>query len=178
MKLFGWEVIGEIPPGGKFVIIGAHHTSNWDLPFGLAAVYCFRLKVSWMGKDSLFKWPLGLFMRSLGGIPIDRDNPSGVVDQIAEQFRTNDKLVIGLAPSGTRSKRTHWRSGFYWLAVKAEVPILCGCLDYGNKQVHIGLSLMPTGDIKSDMDQIREFYRHVGAKHPASVTPVLLRDED
>lgn len=178
IRIFGWEVTGEIPKGGKFVLIGAHHTSNWDLPFGLAAVYTFRLKVSWMGKSSLFKWPLCYFMGALGGIPIDRENPSGVVGQIVEQFQNRDQLVIGLAPSGTRSKRTHWRSGFYWLAVKAQVPILCGYLDYGKKRLHIGGCLMPSGDIKQDMDIIRAFYKDVEAKHPNSVTPILLKDED
>ncbi len=176
LHLFGWKVVANIPAGNQFVLIGAHHTSNWDLPLGLAMLYSLRLKVSWMGKQSLFRWPLGSVIRFLGGIPVDRHNPSGVIQQMAQQFRTHQKLIIGLAPSGTRSKRPYWRSGFYWLAKEANVPILCAALDYKTKTAHIGSSFMPSDNVEQDMAQIRDFYANIQAKYPASTTPVRLRE--
>ena len=113
MWLFGWDVVGQVPVGEKFVLIAAPHTSNWDFPFGLATIYIYRLKVSWIGKDTLFKKPFGGVMRWLGGIAINRDSPHGVVDQIAKQLRESRKLIIALTPSGTRKRKDYWKSGFY-----------------------------------------------------------------
>lgn len=130
-----------------------------------------------MGKSSLFKWPLGILMRSLGGIAIDRSSHHGVVDQTAERLKNTEKLVILLAADGTRKKMDHWKSGFYWIAYKAQVPIVCGYLDYSSKQACIGLSLIPTGDVKRDMDKIRDFYKKIKGKKPEQQTPVYLNDE-
>ncbi len=177
LQLTGWDTEGDIPPGGKFVVIGAPHTSNWDFPLGLAVSYVYRLKVSWMGKHTLFKWPLGEIMRRLGGIPVNRENPVGVVDQIAGKLRESSRLAILLTPSGTRKKRDHWRSGFYRIAVAAQVPILCGYLDYKRKKARLDFSFTPTGNIKKDMDRIREFYDGVRGKHPELTTRVRLEDE-
>ena len=178
MWLFGWDVAGQIPPGGKFVLIGAPHTSNWDFPFALAALYVFRLKISWLGKHTLFRKPFGSVMRWLGGIPIHRESQQGVVDQIVKQFGTSQQLVVVLAPSGTRKKRDHWKSGFYWIAHSAQVPILCGYLDYQQKKACLGLSFLPTGDVKKDMDRIRDFYEGIQGKHAELATRIRLIDED
>jgi len=177
IRIFGWDVIGQVPHGGKFVLVGAPHTSNWDFPFTLATLYIFRLKISWMGKDTLFKKPFGKIMRWLGGIPIDRSNEHGVVDQIVKQFSESQKLVVTIAPSGTRKKRDYWKSGFYWIAYNAQVPILCGYLDYGRKKACLGLSFVPTGDIKKDMDRIRRFYVGIRGKNPELTTRIQLLDE-
>jgi 1-acyl-sn-glycerol-3-phosphate acyltransferase len=178
MWVFGWDVVGQVPPGGKFVLIGAPHTSNWDFPFALAALYVFRLKISWLGKHTLFKKPLETVMRWLGGIPIHRESQHGVVDQIVEQFRTSQQLVVVLAPSGTRKKEDHWKSGFYWIANSAQVPILCGYLDYHRKKACLGLSFLPTGDVKKDMDRIRDFYEGVQGKQAELATRIRLIDEN
>jgi len=175
--LTGWEVIGEVPADKKFILLGAHHTSNWDFPFGLCAIFIFRLKASWMGKDTLFKWPLGFFMRSLGGIAIDRRSHHGVVEQTAEQFKNAEQLVIMLAADGTRKKMQCWKSGFYWIAHKAQVPVVCGYIDYANKRACIGLSFVPTGNVKQDMDRIREFFQNIEGRKPENQTPVRLSDE-
>lgn len=177
MWVFGWDVIGQVPHGGKFVLVGAPHTSNWDFPFTLATLYIFRLKISWMGKDVLFKKPFGKIMRWLGGIPIDRSSEHGVVDQIVKQFRESQKHVVTIAPSGTRKKKECWKSGFYWIAYTAQVPILCGYLDYRRKKACLGLSFVPTGDIKKDMDRIRRFYVGVRGKNPELATRIRLLDE-
>lgn len=175
--LSGWDVVGEVPDAKKFVLVAAHHTSNWDFLYGLCATFIFRLKTSWMGKDALFKWPLGLFMRFLGGIAIDRSSHHGVVEQTAEQLIKAESLVISLVADGTRKKMEYWKSGFYWIAYKAQVPIVCGYLDYARKQACIGLSFIPTGDVKRDMDRIRDFFKDVQGRKPEKQTPVRLNDE-
>jgi 1-acyl-sn-glycerol-3-phosphate acyltransferase len=178
MWLLSWDVVGQVPVDEKFVLIAAPHTSNWDFPFGLFASYIYRLKVSWIGKDTLFKKPFGGIMRRLGGIAINRDSRHGVVDQIAEQLRESHKLVIAIAPSGTRKKRDYWKSGFYWVAHTAQVPILCGYLDYAHRKACLGLCFVPTGNVKEDMDRIRDFYKGIQGKYPEMATMVRLRDEN
>jgi len=177
MWFFGWDVVGQIPVGEKFVLIGAPHTSNWDFPFGLFAAYILRMKVSWIGKDSLFKKPFGGVMRRLGGIPINRDSQHGVVDQIAQQLMETDKCAIVMAPSGTRKRRDFWKSGFYWIAHAAQVPLVCGSLDFAKREICLGPCFIPTGNVKEDMDRIRDFYKSVQAKYPEMTTPIRLIDE-
>ncbi|MGD8381446.1 MAG: lysophospholipid acyltransferase family protein [Syntrophobacterales bacterium] len=177
MGVFGWDVVGQVPVGDRFVFVGAPHTSNWDFPFTLASVYIFRLRISWLGKDTLFKKPFGGVMRWLGGIPVDRTSEQGVVDQIARQFSESDRLVLAIGPEGTRKRRDYWKSGFYWIAYTAQVPLLCGYLDYVQKKACLGLSFVPTGDIKKDMDRIREFYEGIQGKHPELTTRIRLVDE-
>ena len=177
MWIFGWHVTGQVPYGEKFVLVGAPHTSNWDFFFTLATLYIFRLRISWLGKDTLFKKPFGKIMRWLGGIPIDRSSEHGVVEQIVKQFNESRKLVITIAPSGTRKKRDYWKSGFYWIAYTAQVPILCGYLDYSRKTACLGLSFVPTGDIKKDMDRIRGFFVGIRGKNPDLATQIQLLDE-
>lgn len=130
-----------------------------------------------MGKDTLFKKPFGKIMRWLGGIPIDRSSEHGMVDQIVDQFNESRKLVVTIAPSGTRKKRDQWKSGFYWIAYNAKVPILCGYLDYSRKKACLGLSFVPTGDIKKDMDRIRDFFKGIRGKNPELKTIIRLKDE-
>lgn len=175
--LFGWEVRAELPEIPRYVIVGGPHTSNWDFPFGLATFYSLNMKLSWMGKDTLFRPPLGYFMRAIGGIAIDRNSSHGVVDQMVEQFDRNDHLIIGLAAKGTRRKTDYWKSGFYWIAYKAGVPIVCAYLDYEKKLARIGLTLKPTGDVKKDMDAIRRFYEGVVARRPENADNIRLREE-
>ncbi|MEA3286775.1 MAG: lysophospholipid acyltransferase family protein [Candidatus Marinimicrobia bacterium] len=177
MKARGWEFKGELPHAGKFMLICAPHTSNWDFMYLLAIMFMLRIKVSWMGKHTLFKKPFGNFMRWLGGISIDRRSTHGVVDQIAEYYATHDDLIIAIAPEGTRKKTDHWKSGFYHIANKAQVPLLLGYVDYVNKQAGTGPSFIPTGDIKKDMDQIRDFYKDIRGDHPELESDLILREE-
>lgn len=177
MLILGWKVTGQFPADKKFVLIGAPHTSNWDFFLGLALTFIFRLKTRWMGKDALFKGMSGVIMRALGGIAVDRANSSGVVGQMAEALKQADKLTILLAPSGTRKKMPNWKSGFYHIAHQANVPIVCGYLDFERKEANIGLSFMPSGNIKQDMDLIREYYDGIHAKYPVNTTPVALAEE-
>jgi len=179
LRVFGWRIAGDMPVCDKMVLIGAPHTSNWDLPFMLAVAAVYGLDVTWMGKDSLFKKPVfGRLLRRLGGIPIDRSRPSGVVLQIVRMFKKSDRLALVVPPSGTRKKKEYWKSGFYWIAHTARVPIICSYLDYGRKEGGVRLSFVPTGDVQADMNRIRSCYQDIQGKHPHQTTRIRLKEED
>ncbi|MEQ1569169.1 MAG: 1-acyl-sn-glycerol-3-phosphate acyltransferase, partial [Myxococcota bacterium] len=177
MWVFGWDVEGDSPRSPRAVVIAAPHTSNWDLPHMLAASLVFRVRLSWLGKHTLFKPPFGWFMRALGGLAIDRTAAHGAVQGVADLLLGRDGLYIAVPPSGTRSKRDHWKSGFYWIAHTAQVPIVCGYLDYSRKRAGLGFSLLPTGDIRSDMEKIRAFYADKRGKFPDSESTIELVEE-
>jgi 1-acyl-sn-glycerol-3-phosphate acyltransferase len=177
LKVMGWRTEGEAPSIPKFIVVGAHHTSNWDFPFAIAFAFAYDRKISWMGKHSLFRWPFGPLFRWLGGIPIDRSRAHGVVAQTIRAFQQNERLIIVIAPEGTRKKVRAWKPGFYHIAWGAQVPILLGYLDYRRKAGHIGTPFMPTGDIEADMQRVRTFFADVTPKHPefASTPEVAVR---
>jgi 1-acyl-sn-glycerol-3-phosphate acyltransferase len=150
----------------KYVLIAAPHTSNWDFLVLLMMDFSFKLASVWMGKASLFRGPLAPFFRRVGGIPIDRTRRTSVVDQAIEAFDDSERMVLVIAPEGTRSKSRHWKTGFYHIAVGAKVPLVFGFLDYRRKVTGIGTTLMPCGDIETDMAAIRGFYHQIAAKYP------------
>jgi 1-acyl-sn-glycerol-3-phosphate acyltransferase len=154
----GWTVEGGPPPVTRFVVIAAPHTSNWDLPFLLGASQRLGVKLNWMGKDTLFRWPFGAMMRRMGGIPVDRSRSTNAVAQMIEQFSQREVFMLTIAPEGTRSKVSQWRTGFYQIAHGAGVPLVCGFLDYRRKVGGLGLSFMPSGDYEADMVRIMAFY--------------------
>lgn len=166
LKLIGWRAIGKEIAAPKLVLIGAPHTSNWDFPLMLLVVLKLRLQVFWMGKDSLFRFPFGGLMRWLGGIPIDRSKPNGVVQQMTEEFERHRKLVVLIPPEGTRSKVDRWKTGFYHIARNAGVPILMGYVDAPRKEAGLADFFTPTGDLESDMAAIRAFYSTKGGLKP------------
>jgi 1-acyl-sn-glycerol-3-phosphate acyltransferase len=178
LRWFGWRVEGSLPPGVKGVAIAAPHTSNWDMPFMLAVAFVLGVRPAWLGKQELFRWPIGGLMRWLGGIPVDRTRRQRLVEQTATRFAESDGLFLVVPPSGTRSRAAHWKSGFYHIARGAGVPIICSFLDYRRKVGGIGLSFVPTGDVCADMDKIRAFYGTVTARFPDQVTPMRIREED
>lgn len=177
LKATGWKFEGSVPNSAGMVIIAAPHTSNWDFIYLLAAAFMLRLKVNWMGKDTLFTPPFGYFMRGMGGIAVNRSKHSNVVEQLALEFRDGNKLALVIPVSGTRKKTQFWKSGFYWIANKANVPIVCGYLDYKKKIAGLGLSFVPTGDVIADMDRIREFYDGITGKYPDKMSTPLLKEE-
>jgi 1-acyl-sn-glycerol-3-phosphate acyltransferase len=156
LKLFGWRLEGQVPELPKMVVIAAPHTSNWDFPLMLAAVFAFRARVRWMAKNSAFPWPVRATMRWLGGIPIDRSQATGVVARA---------VLLVIPPEGTRSRVRYWKTGFYYIACGAGVPLLMTYIDYGRKAVGVGPLLMPTGDIDADMEVIQGFYSNIEGKH-------------
>lgn len=164
-RLAGWRVEGTAPAEDKFVVIAAPHTSNWDLPLMLAVAFKFRIKLRWMGKDTLFKPPFGGFMKALGGIPIDRSKANNVVSQMVEIYRDADSLAVAIPPEGTRADVTVWKTGFYNIAHAAGVPIALGFLDYGRKVGGIGGVFRTTGDYETDLKEIQAFYAPIKGKH-------------
>ncbi len=166
LRLSGWQVVGA-PPAGlqKYVLIGAPHTSNWDFVLMLAAVFDRQLSVRWMGKDALFRGPLGPLMRWLGGIAIDRSKANNLVSQMVGTYRQSPALVITIPPEGTRRKVERWKTGFYWIAHGAGVPIVLGYADFGRKVVGFGPVFEPTGDIEADLPAIQAFYRDKQARY-------------
>ncbi len=178
LRVAGWKVRGDPPALERYVIIAAPHTSNWDLPFMLAFAFIYDIPVKWMGKHTLFKPPYGAFFRRLGGIPIIRHRPGGVVAQMIDEFEKNESLVLMVPAEGTRSHVDYWKSGFYRIACGADVPVVLSYLDFAKKEGGIGPSLKMTGDVHTDMDRIRAFYAGKQGFNPKNVGVIRLREED
>ena len=167
MKLTGWKVEGSLPPNGqKSVLIAAPHTSNWDLPYTLMTAFILGLDVYWIGKAQIFKPPFRGMMMWLGGIPVDRDKASNLVAASIEAIKTADgPLQLIVPPEGTRSNTRFWKTGFYYIALGAQVPIVMAYMDYEKKQSGLGPVFVPTGDIEADMATIKAFYAPFKGKH-------------
>jgi 1-acyl-sn-glycerol-3-phosphate acyltransferase len=176
LHLVGWRTHAIRPHTSRYVIIGAPHTSNWDFGLMLLLMAAEQLPIRFMAKDSLFRGPLGPVMRSLGGIPVNRRERTNLVDQIVAKFDEFDELIVGIAPEGTRSKVSHWKTGFYYIALKAKVPIAMAYLDYGNKIIGVGSSFMPSGDLNADFEIIRDFYTGVVGKNPKKQGAIVLAE--
>lgn len=177
MSVFGWKVKGHRPDAKKYIIVAAPHTSNWDLIFFLGAAFTLRIKVSWLGKKNIFVPVFSSLFRSLGGIPVDRSQTSNRVKNLAREIDKMDRIALGIAPAGTRSRTEYWKSGFYWVALECDIPIVCGYLDYSKKEAGLGLSIFPCGDLQSDMEKLRNFYGDIAAKFPEKKSLIRAKDE-
>lgn len=166
LRLIGWRLDSRAAEVQKAVLIGAPHTSNWDFPIALMICFALRLDVVWMGKHTLFPPILGAIMRWLGGIPVDRTQAGNLVQGTIDAFKHNDKLLVIVPPEGTRGKVTRWKTGFYYIAVGAGVPLGLGYLDFKEKIGGIGKLFYPSGNIEEDMREIRAFYAGFTGKHP------------
>ncbi len=168
MRLTGWKFTGEgFPAARKFVLIVAPHTSNWDFPVGIMAMYALGIRGTFLGKDTLFRFPLGILMRFLGGFPVDRSARSDVVTQTCELVARLDKVIIVLSPEGTRKYTPRWRSGFYWIARQAGIPILPVAFDFSRRAIHVFPLFHPTGEQERDIAALRGLYRAEMALRPA-----------
>jgi 1-acyl-sn-glycerol-3-phosphate acyltransferase len=174
LSAMGWQLDARLPPEKKFVITGAFHTSNWDFPVGILGMWALGLKASWVGKHTLFRGPLGPIFRFLGGIPVDRTVHTGFIQRIAELYKSRDEMALTIAAEGTRSRTEHWKTGFYFIALEAGVPIALGYIDYGKKRLGVGATLYPTGNIKQDFAVIRAFYQDKTGLRPENQGPVKL----
>lgn len=166
LRLMGWRIEGQLPQLDKFVVIGAHHTSNWDFVIFIALKFVLRLNARWFGKHSIFRWPFGGLMRLWGGIAIRRDRQVNTVEQAVQAFAEHKQFILVLSPEGTRKKVERWKMGFYHIARGAGVPIVLGALDYQNRRVFIGPTFWPTGDEVADLKEILAFYRPFIPKKP------------
>lgn len=170
LRLTGWSIDPEIPDLPRFVVIAAPHSSNWDFIIGIGLVFALRLDLHFIGKAQLFRGPFGPIMRWLGGLPVDRSHPQGMVDQTVAMFNARDKLIVALAPEGTRKPVTKWKSGFYRIALRAGVPIVPGYFDNRRRVVGMGPPFHPTGDTEGDIAQLRAFYASIPRRDQVSGT--------
>jgi 1-acyl-sn-glycerol-3-phosphate acyltransferase len=178
LRACGWRLEGSLPAEPKFVLIAAPHTSNWDLVLMLLCSLSYGMWPSWVGKHTIFKPPLGWLLRLLGGIPIDRRLRGNRVEQLAALFAGRDRLILAIPPEGSRSSHTHWKSGFYWVARTASVPVCLSYLDWGPRRAGLGPLLRTTGDLRADMDFVRAFYAGRTGRFPAMQGPIRLEGED
>jgi len=165
--LLGWKIIGQKPSDKKYIMIIAPHTSYWDFFVGVAARAILKLETKYLGKKEIFRFPLGGFLRWIGGYPVDRDNAGGIVESVIGLFNTHDEFSIALAPEGTRKKVDRLKSGFWRMAKGAGVPIVVVGFDYKRKVVELLASFMP-GEMEPDMERIVSYYKNVSGKHPGN----------
>jgi len=176
LKLLGWKVENTPPAAPKYVVIVAPHTSNWDYPIALLISWKYRMKGAWLGKEEIFRWPvLRWLFRGTGGIPVDRKHHNNLVGQAVHEFNTRDALIFALAPEGTRARQGYWRSGFYHIACRAQVPVALAYLDYRRKAGGFGPLYECTGDVQKDLAYISDFYETIRPRHPEKRTPVCFR---
>lgn len=173
---FGWRGVLAWPPTPKGIIIVYPHTSNWDFIIGLLYRFGTGLPVRWVGKHTLFRWPFRWLFVRLGGVPIDRREPGGVVSALLAEFSRQEWMWLALAPEGTRSRTDHWKSGFYRIAVAGELPIGLGFIDYTTRSIGIDTYLTPSGDQEQDLERIRSFYADKHGHRPAQSGEIRLRD--
>ena len=178
LRLFGWEVEDRLPDTPRYVTIGAPHTSNWDFPVAILTMWAIGLDGRWVGKHTLFRPPFGWIMRKLGGVPLNRDTTQDFVSQMVERFRELDEFVLVIAPEGTRSHTPHWRTGFYWIAHGAGVPIALGFLDYARKRAGVAEVFVPSGDLESDFETIRAFYADKTGKRPEKTSQLRIKPRE
>ena len=164
VKLMGWRVEGELPNLPKFVVAVAPHTSNWDFLVGIAVMFALDLRIGFLGKHTLFRWPFGGVMRWMGGIPVDRTASHGVVAESIEAFMRTERRILAIAPEGTRRQVAHFKSGFLQIARGAGVPVLLASLDYGARCVRFGPWFEPGEDVEADRRRTEAFFAPVRGK--------------
>jgi 1-acyl-sn-glycerol-3-phosphate acyltransferase len=167
LGLFGWRVTGEFPAAPRFVLIVAPHTSNWDFPICMLAMFATGLRVNWLGKHSIFFFPAAPVLRWLGGEPIDRGVRAGTVEQSITRFAGRQQYILGISPEGTRRAAPEWRTGFHRIAVGAGVPIVPAALDYSRRVLELMPETIPTADMAGDIVALRRVFSARMARHPA-----------
>lgn len=172
--LFRWRVRGELPDVAKAVVILAPHTSNWDAVPAMGSIWGLRLRLSFMAKDSLFRWPFGSVMRAVGGIPVNRGDAADLVGQSVQKFRERDALWLAIAPEGTRNAPAAWKTGFYRIACEAGVPIVVASFDYHCRETVVLQTLYPSGDLDADMARILASYRGMQPRRPERLSLPLV----
>ncbi|HVN43201.1 MAG TPA: 1-acyl-sn-glycerol-3-phosphate acyltransferase [Steroidobacteraceae bacterium] len=175
LRLAGWTPSFVWPPEPRGLILVYPHTSNWDFVLGLLFRFGCGLPAHWMGKDSMFPWPFAGLLKRIGGIPINRRAASGVISTIVEEFRKRDWLWIAITPEGTRSYTDSLKSGFYQIALAANVPVALGYIDYGERRIGIDTYVRFTGDREKDMQVLRDFYADKRGRHPELAGRIRLR---
>ena len=171
-KLLGWKTKVSAPDYDKYIICAAPHTTNWDLFIGKLFMGAIGRETGFMMKKDWFFWPVGPIFRWMGGIPVDRSRKTSLVDQMIKIAKSSQKFHLAITPEGTRKANPNWKKGFYFIALKANVPIVVAYFDYGKKEVGTKGVFYPTGDVDKDIHTIREMYRGVTACHPENFVQV------
>jgi 1-acyl-sn-glycerol-3-phosphate acyltransferase len=166
LAIAGWRVDGELPARSRFVIIVAPHTSNWDFIAALLAMFATDLRVSWLGKHTIFRFPIGPLLRWLGGEPVDRSAAHRTVSTAIEHFRTRPQWVLALSPEGTRQRVEQWKTGFHRIAVGADVPVVPVWIDYQSRRIGVGAPFSPGPDESADLATLRALFQKEMARHP------------
>lgn len=177
LRLARYDVVGTAPSAPVSVLVAAPHTSNWDFILMLAMAWRSGLSPVWLGKKEMFWGPLRPLYRRLGGVPVDRENPAGLVDSIVSSAKQGARMSIVIPPEGTRAKGTYWKSGFRRIAAGAEIPIVLSYLDGPTRTGGFGPTFFATDDVVADMDIVRAFYADKHGVRPSRFTPPLLREE-
>ena len=164
-KIVGWKFVGEVPDVPKYVCVLAPHTSIWDMVWGKMYNWATGMEPKIMVKKEFFFFPMGWLIKRWGAIPINRQYPGGIVKQIADEFRKADKMILAITPEGTRAPNPNWKTGFYRIAVEANVPIYLTFSDFKSKSAGFIGEFKPTGDIEKDMKAIKEHYRGMEGLH-------------
>ena len=178
LAVAGWKVVLAQPVPARCVVIFYPHTSNWDTVIGLCLKFMTGLAFRFAGKDSLFRVPfLGPLLVRWGGVPVNRRERTGFIEQMDGEFRRNEVFRLAIAPEGTRSRTEFWKSGFYHLARAADVPLALGYIDYPSREIGIGGYVELTGDRAADMARLRAFYAASAAAIREHQSPIRLRDD-
>lgn len=167
LRLTGWRFTAPLPEVPKCVLIVAPHTSNWDFPVGVMAMFAIDLDAYWLAKDSIFRAPFGTVLRALGGRPVFRESSEGLVADVARMIRAEPQFLLALAPEGTRKQVKGFKSGFYYIAQAAGVPIVPVWFDYPRREIGIGTPFHPTGDPAGDIAALQSMFTPNMARHPA-----------
>ncbi len=172
----GWKLLEPAGRPAKAVVIAYPHTSNWDFLYTMLGKTTLGLGVRWVAKDSLFRWPIGILMRGMGGIPVNRRQRNGFVELMAGEFSRHDHLMLALAPEGTRSLTPGWKTGFYRIALAAKVPVALACVDYAKREVGVLCYLELSGDMTADIARIADIYEGRQGLRPALASPIRWLD--
>lgn len=170
----GWRSVSLSTLPNKAVIIAAPHTSNWDFIYYIGLTRDLGIETSFMAKRQLFRWPLGRFMREMGGVEVNREKGGNYVQAMIDEFAARDQFLLTIAPEGTRSAVGQWKTGFYHIAVGAKVPLIVGMMDYAKKTGGLAMAFMPSGDYAADMARVEQFYRSTTPKHPDKAMKSIL----
>ena len=165
-KILGWKVINTLPDASKCIIVVAPHTSNWDFIIGKLAYSSIGRTANFLIKKEWFIFPFNLFFKSIGGIPVERSKNNSMTGFLAAEFEKHNNLHLAITPEGTRKPVKEWKKGFYFIAVKANVPILLIGLDYSKKEASLLDLFYPSGDYKTDIVKIKSYYKDIKGKHP------------
>lgn len=165
LRLGGWRMLGNWPDISKVVIIVAPHSSAWDAVWGIAAKVAMGLGIVFIGKKEAFWGPVGWLLRKCGGVPVDRGAPGGIVEQVANQIRAAERMWFVLAPEGTRRQVDHWKTGFWKIARRAQVPVFCVGFNYPDRTIRLGELVTLSDDMEADLRRIRALFSSYRGKH-------------